>query len=36
LEWNEPALNFYKKHEANLDPEWHLGTLTRKDLERYL
>jgi len=36
LEWNEPALNFYKKYEANLDTEWHLGTLTRKDLERYL
>ena len=36
LEWNEPALNFYKKHDANLDPEWHQGTLTRKDLERYL
>ncbi|RAI98445.1 L-amino acid N-acyltransferase YncA [Chitinophaga skermanii] len=22
LEWNEPALNFYKKYHANFDPEW--------------
>ena len=27
LEWNEPALNFYKKYNATLDSEWHLGTL---------
>lgn len=32
LEWNEPALNFYKKYTATLDPEWHLGTLTREQL----
>ena len=32
LEWNEPALNFYKKYRATLDPEWHLGTLTREQL----
>ena len=32
LEWNEPALNFYKKYRAKLDPEWHLGTLTREQL----
>ena len=30
LEWNEPALNFYKKYNATLDSEWHLGTLTRE------
>jgi GNAT superfamily N-acetyltransferase len=23
LEWNEPAIGFYKKVGANLDPEWH-------------
>ena len=23
LEWNEPALNFYKKYNATLDSEWH-------------
>jgi GNAT superfamily N-acetyltransferase len=22
LEWNEPAINFYKKYEANFDAEW--------------
>ena len=22
LEWNEPAIEFYKKYNANLDPEW--------------
>ena len=32
LEWNEPALNFYRKYNASLDPEWHLGTLTREQL----
>src|SRR5215510_10212241 len=22
LEWNQPAINFYKKYNANFDPEW--------------
>ena len=22
LEWNEPAINFYKKYNASIDPEW--------------
>ena len=22
LEWNEPAINFYKKYKANFDSEW--------------
>jgi GNAT superfamily N-acetyltransferase len=22
LEWNEPAINFYKKYKAEFDPEW--------------
>lgn len=22
LEWNEPAINFYKKFDAAFDPEW--------------
>ena len=25
LEWNEPAIRFYKKHKALLDPEWING-----------
>lgn len=27
LDWNEPAINFYKKYNATLDPEWVNGTL---------
>lgn len=27
LEWNEPAINFYKKYNASLDPEWVNGIL---------
>lgn len=27
LEWNEPALQFYKKHKAILDGEWINGRL---------
>ena len=27
LEWNEPALNFYRKYNATLDPEWINGIL---------
>jgi ribosomal protein S18 acetylase RimI-like enzyme len=22
LDWNEPAINFYKKFNASFDPEW--------------
>jgi GNAT superfamily N-acetyltransferase len=22
LEWNEPAINFYKRYKAHFDPEW--------------
>ena len=27
LQWNEPAINFYKKYNANLDGEWINGSL---------
>lgn len=28
LEWNEPALNFYKKYDGvNLDNEWVNGSI---------
>jgi GNAT superfamily N-acetyltransferase len=27
LDWNEPAINFYKKYNATLDPEWVNGSL---------
>lgn len=35
LEWNEPALNFYRKYEANLDPEWINGKLTFEQLQAF-
>lgn len=33
LEWNEPAINFYKKYNAVLDPEWVNGKLTFEQLQ---
>jgi GNAT superfamily N-acetyltransferase len=27
LEWNKPAINFYKKYQANMDPEWWNGSI---------
>ncbi|MBC7937883.1 MAG: GNAT family N-acetyltransferase [Rhizobacter sp.] len=27
LDWNEPAINFYKKYNANMDGEWINGSL---------
>lgn len=32
LDWNEPALNFYKKYGALLDAEWINGKLMRQQL----
>ena len=34
LEWNEPALNFYKKYGAKLDPEWITCTLEKDQLQK--
>lgn len=34
LEWNEPALNFYRKYGASLDPEWVTGKLNKAELDR--
>lgn len=28
LDWNEPAIAFYKKYNAELDPEWVNGKIT--------
>jgi GNAT superfamily N-acetyltransferase len=33
LEWNEPAINFYKKYEAKLDDEWTNCTLEKDQIE---
>lgn len=34
LEWNEPAIRFYKKYNATLDPEWLNGKLTNHQLNK--
>ncbi len=33
LEWNSPAINFYNKYQANLDPEWLNGKLVYEQLQ---
>lgn len=35
LDWNEPAINFYKKLGAHLDGEWINCTLTAKQIANY-
>jgi GNAT superfamily N-acetyltransferase len=32
LEWNEPAIEFYKKYNANIDPEWLNCKLTEEQI----
>lgn len=36
LEWNEPAINFYKKYSAKLDDEWINGSLEAADIRALL
>lgn len=33
LEWNEPALNFYKKYNAHIDTEWYNGSLSKEQIQ---
>ncbi|MBK0404255.1 GNAT family N-acetyltransferase [Adhaeribacter sp. BT258] len=35
LEWNEPAIKFYQKAKANLDPEWINCRMNDKELHEY-
>jgi GNAT superfamily N-acetyltransferase len=35
LDWNEPAINFYRKYNANLDGEWLNGKLTREQIQAF-
>lgn len=35
LEWNKPAIQFYKSLEANLDPEWINCKLTKEQIRNY-
>src|ERR1035437_352971 len=30
LDWNEPALNFYRKYEANIEAGWLNGSLSKE------
>ncbi len=35
LDWNEPAIKFYKKLGANIEGEWLNGNLTAEQLEQW-
>lgn len=35
LEWNKPAINFYKKYKAELDGEWLNGRLYYNQLQEF-
>ncbi len=36
LDWNETAINFYKKYDALLDPTWVNGRLTQEQIQRFV
>ena len=36
LDWNEPAIGFYRSLGAGLDPEWLIGKLTKDELQTFL
>ncbi|RZK48872.1 MAG: GNAT family N-acetyltransferase [Pedobacter sp.] len=36
LDWNEPALNFYQKYQANLENGWLNGSLSRAQIKNIL
>jgi GNAT superfamily N-acetyltransferase len=35
LDWNEPALNFYKKYDAGMEAGWLNGSLSKQQLASY-
>lgn len=35
LDWNEPAIRFYKRYGAHLDPEWLNGSLSAEQILNY-
>ena len=35
LNWNEPAIRFYKKYNAELDDEWLNGKFTSEQIQSY-
>jgi hypothetical protein len=36
LDWNEPAINFYKKYSAKMDGEWVNCTLEADEIRHIL
>lgn len=36
LDWNEPAINFYRRSGAKYMKEWHIYRLVREDMEKIL
>ena len=36
LEWNTPAIKFYNKVGATLDPEWHLAQMSPEQMAAYM
>lgn len=34
LEWNEPAIAFYKKYHAQFEDDWHLAKLTKAQISQ--
>ena len=34
LDWNDPAISFYKKYAADLDPEWITGRLSLDQMNK--
>jgi len=35
IDWNEPAINFYKKYNATLDGEWFNGRLFEEEIQNF-
>ena len=35
LDWNTPAINFYNKYNASLDPTWITGRLTEDQINTF-
>jgi GNAT superfamily N-acetyltransferase len=35
LEWNEDAIEFYKKYNATIDPEWVNGSLNQEQIKHF-
>ena len=35
IDWNDPAINFYKKYNAKLDGEWFNGRFFEEDIRNF-